>query len=420
MSPRLTPVVLLQVANLLGGVSNACVAILVPWLVLQQTGSAAAAGIVGAAAAVPGVVVSPFVGALVDRLGRRLVSMASDALSAVSVSLFPLLADRGTLTLTTIAALAVLGAAFDPAGYTARKALLPDVARASQRSLDSLNGVHEGVFAAGFVIGPVVAAAGIATVGAIDSYWITAVAFALAIVAVWGIRVSEESAESRIAAGEEHEAFWSTTLRGVRVLWEDRPLRQLTLAICVLILVYMPTEAVLMPTMFQARDEPGAYGLTLTVLAAGSMLGSFAYGWLAPRFSRHQIAVGVMLTCTVAMVPMAFLPPLPVFVTAGFLLGLGWGPMNPLLNTLVQERVPAHVQGRVYGVQNALFYAAPPTGLLLVGVATETWGVQTVYAVIGSAIALTTLLVAALPSLRQLDHGPEPAARLSAAPPPAS
>jgi MFS family permease len=406
VSTRMTPVALLEVANLLGGVANACVAILVPWLVLQQTGSAAAAGVVGAAAAVPGVVVSPFVGALVDRLGRRRVSMASDLLSAASVSLFPLLASRGTLTLTMIAALAVLGAAFDPAGYTARKALLPDVARASRMSLDSLNGLHEGVFAAGFVVGPVVAAAGIASLGTIDSFWITAIAFLLAIAAVFAIRVPEEASSTRAEAGEEDEAFWATSLRGVNVLWRDRPLRDLTLAIGVVILVYMPTEVVLLPTLFEARDEPGAYGITLTMLAAGSMVGSFAYGWLAPRFTRHHIAVGVMLTCTAAMIPMALLPPLPVFVTAGFLLGLAWGPMNPLLNTLVQARVPAHVQGRVYGVQNALFYAAPPLGLLLAGVAADEWGVQAVYAVVGGTIALTTLLVAALPTLRGLDEDP--------------
>ena len=206
-------------------------------------------------------------------------------------------------------------------------------------------------------------------------------------------------------------------MRGVKVLWDDRPLRVLTLAITVIILVYMPTEAVLLPTLFESRGEPGAFGLTLTLLAAGSMIGSFSFAWLAPRFSRHRIAVWVMLSCTVAMVPMALLPPLPVFVSAGFLLGLGWGPMNPLLNTLVQARVPAHVQGRVYGVQNALFYAAPPLGLLLAGVAADEWGVQVVYAVIGGLIALTTLLVATLPSLRGLDDDPQPAAAPALVPP---
>jgi MFS family permease len=400
---RRTPVILLQVANLLGGVANATVAVLVPWLVLETTGSAASAGIVAAIAGIPGIFVSPFVGALVDRLGRRRVSMGSDALSALSVSLFPLADRAGVLGLGMIAGLAVLGAVFDPAGYTARKALIPDVAAAGRLVVDRVNGWHEGVFAAGWVIGPALAALGISTIGAIGTFWATSAAFVLAIAAVAGIRVQEAGAIARHEAGEDHEPFWGSLLRGARVLWADRPMRVLTLAICVLALVYMPTEAVLMPVHFQAIDQPAGYGLTMTMLAAGGMVGAFSYGWLARRLTRHQIAMLVMLVTTIGIIPMAFLPPLPVFVAAGFLLGLGWGPMNPLMNTLVQTRVPPHVQGRVYGVQTALFYAAPPIGLLVAGIAVDAVGVQVVYAVIGGVLAVSALLVAALPSLRGLD-----------------
>ena len=67
MTARRAPVILLQAANLLSGVANSSVAVLVPWLVLQETGSAADAGLVAAAAGIPGIFVSPFVGALVDR-----------------------------------------------------------------------------------------------------------------------------------------------------------------------------------------------------------------------------------------------------------------------------------------------------------------------------------------------------------------
>ncbi|MEY3818140.1 MAG: Transrane secretion effector, partial [Actinomycetota bacterium] len=40
---------------------------------LDRTGSAAAAGLLGALVSLPGIVVSPFVGALIDRVGRRKV-----------------------------------------------------------------------------------------------------------------------------------------------------------------------------------------------------------------------------------------------------------------------------------------------------------------------------------------------------------
>ncbi len=402
---RGAPLALLETANLLGGTGNSTVAVVVPWLVLEH-GSPADAGIVAAAAAIPGILVVPLVGALIDRVGRRRVSVASDILSAISVALFPLAAGAGELTIPVIAAIAILGAAFDPAGYTARKSLIPDVVRAGGHSQDRVNGVHEGVFAAGWVIGPALAAVGISTVGPYGTFWAATGAFLLAALSVAAIRVTEAIHDSRSAAGEEHERFWSSSLRGLAVLRADRPLLIITAAVALLVLIYLPTEAVLLPAHFQALDQPAAYGLTLTLLAAGAMIGAFAYGWLAARMTRHRIVVTVMVVTTVAIVPMALLAPLPIFVMSGFLLGLGWGPINPLLNALVQQRVPAHVQGRVYGVQAAAFNAAAPLGMLLVGAGAEWWGVQVAYVGVGLALGLCCLVVVTLPSLRGLDRPP--------------
>ncbi len=405
------PVILLEVANLLGGLANASVSVLIPWLVLEATSSPADAGLVVAAAAVPGIFVSPFVGALIDHFGRRRLSIASDALSALSVALFPLAERLATLSLGIILALTLLGAVFDPAGYTARKTLIPDVSRAAALRVDRVNGLHEGIFAAGWVIGPVVAAAGISTIGVVSTFWVTAVVFVAAVAAVAAIRVTEESVGSRLAAGEVDEPFWPSVIRGVRVLWHDRPLFVITVAVAALGTVYLPTELVLLPVYFEGAGEPAGYGVTLTALAAGVMVGAFSYGWVSARVSKRHLVITAMATVTLAMVPMALLPALPVFAVAGFLLGLGWGPMEPMFNSLVQTRVQPHVQGRVFGIQATLFYAVPPLGLLLAGSAVEAFGVQPVYFTLVGLLAVLFVLVAPRSALWGLDGpvlaGPE-------------
>ncbi|MFM8016356.1 MAG: MFS transporter, partial [Actinomycetota bacterium] len=78
----------LQVANLSSGVANGVVMITVPWLVLERTGSPARAGLLAALVSLPGIFVSPVVGGLIDRVGRRAVSALSDLLSCLSVLLF--------------------------------------------------------------------------------------------------------------------------------------------------------------------------------------------------------------------------------------------------------------------------------------------------------------------------------------------
>jgi predicted MFS family arabinose efflux permease len=97
---------------------------------------------------------------------------------------------------------------------------------------------------------------------------------------------------------------------------------------------------------------------------------------------------------------MALLPPVPWLATAGFFLGLFWGPLNPLITTLIQQRVPADEQGRVISVQLSAFYAAPPLGMLLTGLAVERWGVGDTYLALGVALAVTALVACLSKALR--------------------
>jgi predicted MFS family arabinose efflux permease len=97
---------------------------------------------------------------------------------------------------------------------------------------------------------------------------------------------------------------------------------------------------------------------------------------------------------------MAFLPSLLLQITAGFFLGLSWGPYNPLISSLVQQRVPPHLHGQVFGVQTAVFYAAPPLGMVLAGLSVESYGVNATYAVLAGVLSITSILVLLTKSLR--------------------
>ena len=400
------PMVLLEAANLLSGLSNAIVLIAIPWLVLERTDSPIAAGVVAAVSSVLGVLVAPAVGFLIDRFGRKLISVLSDILSAVSVALIPLVALATELTFSWILVLAALGAVFDPAGYTARKTLIPDVAAASQMDIAKLNGIHEGIFAIGWTLGPALAAVFIATIGATSSFWVGFVFFVVAALCVLVMRVEDagqKARNQRLQPGES-ERFWAEAFRGVTYLWADRPLRVLTIAVMVLAAVYLPSEAVVLPVYFEAQNFPQGLGIVITALAGGSMIGAFGYGWLARRLSRYNIVRIALLGTMVSIVPLAFLLPLPIMVAAALLLGLSWGPLQPLLNSVVQSRVPDEAQGRVFGAQMALFYAGPPAAMLIVGAAVSAFGVFASYLAIAAVLVVTSVVVLLLPSIRKIDE----------------
>ena len=397
-----TPVVLLQTANLVSGVGNGAVLIIIPWLVLEQTESAAAAGLVAALSTIPAVIVVPAVGVAIDRVGRKPISVLSDIASAVSVFAFPVVGWLVGLDLAWILVLAIVGASLDPAGYTARKSLIVDAARAGGVRLEALNGVHEALFAVGWTVGPLVGAGLIATMGAEQAMWIPGGLFVIAAACIWAMRVGDAGQESRILAGSDTGAVGLT--RGLVALWSDKALRTLTIALMVLAGVYLPTESVILPVYFESLGQPKGLGLVIAGLAGGTVLGALSYGWLSKRWTHFQIIRAALIGTAISVIPMSFLPPLPLLVVFGLVLGLSWGPMEPLLNTLVQARIPAHEQGRVFSIQLTAFYVFPPMVMLATGAASEQWGVRPVYPVLAAVLVVTLMVTLSLSAIRDVDR----------------
>jgi MFS family permease len=395
-----SPAVLLQVSNFSSGLGNSIVMITIPWLILERTDSPTFAGLVAAISALPGILVSPIGGWMVDHIGRRAVSIGADLLSSLSVAAFPIVAATFGLSNPSILLIAVLGATFDPAGYTARKTLLTDVAKASDADLDHLNGLHDGIMGVAWILGPAVGAGLIASVGAVNSFWVSASLFIVAALAISFLRVGDAAKESREVAKTSGEETNSSIRIGVKTLWDDKVLRTLSVALLIIAAVYLPTEAVVLPTYFEDVDNPRGLGFVISALAAGSTVGSFGYGWISARMKRKTLIRLILLGSALSIIPMAFLPPLSVLMLSGFLLGLSWGPYNPLISSLVQQRVPAHLHGRVFGVQTAVFYAAPPLGMVLAGLSVESYGIKATYIVLAGVLSITSILVLLTKSLR--------------------
>ena len=393
---------LLQLANVVSGVSNGVVMITVPWIVLEKTGSAGRAGLLAALVSIPGIVVSPIVGGLIDRLGRRLVSVVSDVMSLVSVLLFVLVNAVGDLTYWWIVAIAILGAVFDPAGYTARKSLIPNAATASGVSVDAANGRHEGLFAIGWMVGPAIGAACIEWSGPMASFIVTAVFFAIAAVAVSNMKVNDEHGKSVAHEDDGHEPFFSSLRGGIRVIVGDRAVLGLTITFVILSGLYMPIDTVIFPAHFESIDDPSGLGLLLASLALGMVIGSFSYGRLSARFTSSQMLRTIVVVSTCSLFPMVALPSKWVFGILGLISGLSWGPFNPLWNTVVQKRVEPNLQGRVYGIQMSVLSAAPPLGQLIVGASVDGFGLQPTFLVVMIVFVVAAISISSSRTLRHL------------------
>ena len=388
----------LQVANLSSGVANGVVMITVPWLVLERTGSPARAGLLAALVSLPGIFVSPVVGGLIDRVGRRAVSALSDILSCLSVLLFVVGEVVTDLTFLWIALFAVLGAVFDPAGYTARKSLIPNAAQSSGMSVEKANGRHEGFFAIGWMIGPAAGAWFIEIGGPTLAFASTSALFLIAALAVRSMRIREHREDH----SSDHDSFFKGLRGGWSLLRSDRPLLTFTIGLTVMSGLYMPIDTVIWPTHFESIDNATGLGAVMSAVALGVVIGAFAYGRLAERVPLVILLRVIVVMSTAALLPMGFLPGTLVFALLAFATGLAWGPFNPLWNTVVQRRIDPASQGRIYGLQMSLIYAAPPVGQLLVGWGIEAIGLRGTFSIVLGLFAVTAATIASLRSLSKL------------------
>jgi MFS family permease len=102
------------------------------------------------------------------------------------------------------------------------------------------------------------------------------------------------------------------------------------------------------------------------------------------------------------MIPMSLLPDYWVMLVLGAILGFVWGPMMPLLNTLIQTMVPANVRGRVFAIEQVMWNTAPLTSFIVTGIAIDAFGVQPVYVTLGILVLSAAVVLAMAPQLRHL------------------
>lgn len=401
------PLYLILFAALTAGAGNGISLVAFPWLVLQRNGSAIEASIVAMAGTLPLLVATLIAGAAVDYLGRRRVSMISDALSALSVAAVPVIAwvfGVEAVNVAVLAGLAALGAFFDPAGMTARETMLPEAAQRAGWSLDRANSVYEANFNLAYIVGPGIGGLLIATVGGVNTMWVTSGTFVLSILAISVLRLEGSGVPQR----EHLPQVWAGIVDGLRFVWNTPVLRTLAIVDLIATGLYMPMESVLFPKYFTDRNEPAHLGWVLMALAVGGLVGALGYAVLSQYANRRTIMLVAVLTLGVAMTVIAFLPPLPVILVLSAIVGLVYGPMAPIYNYVMQTRAPAHLRGRVVGVMGSLAYAAGPLGLIVAGPLADSAGLHTTFLALSLPMLLLGLVAIGLPSLRDLDREHRP------------
>jgi MFS family permease len=138
-------------------------------------------------------------------------------------------------------------------------------------------------------------------------------------------------------------------------------------------------------------------------MAGAAVFGALFFEQIHKRVSYGNILRIGILGVAIAMIPMSQLPSLPWMIGFGILLGGAWGPLLPLLNTVIQKQIPANKRGRVFALEMAIWSGGPMISMAIVGVAADAFGVKAVYFVLGVCVLISAALVSSNKYIKQLD-----------------
>ncbi|RIV37600.1 MFS transporter [Micromonospora radicis] len=374
-------------ASAVSNLADGIVKIALPLIAVRYTDSPVLVAGVAVAFSLPWLLFALPAGALVDRLDRRRVMLAANTVRATLLGALALAValDVGAIWLLYLVALGV-GAA-ETLYDTSAQSILPQVV--SRAALPAANGrLHAVELAANQFVGPplagflVAAGAAVALAGP-AGLWAVAVAALLLVGGRFRIdRDGQTSVRADIA-------------EGLRFLWRHRLLRTLATMVGVSNFCTNAIFAVLVlyavgPGSAIGLTEPG-FGLLLTTIAAGIVLGSLAAAGIERRLGRARaLALSVVAMAAVVGVPALSTNPYvigAVFFCGGILLA-AW---NVITISLRQRITPDHLLGRVNSSYRLLAWGSMPVGALVGGLLAELFGLRAVFAVMG-VLASTLLL----------------------------
>ena len=364
--------------------------IVIPWIALEITGSASSAGLVVAITSIPGLILSPIIGSIIDKVGRKRMSVLVELLTVLTSIMIPIAMGFWEMSIPLLIAIGILRAIVSPGGSTARKALVPDVAAAGKMTLDRANSIHEGLFATGFAIGPALATLLIATIGSSNTFFVVAAFGILSAGFATLIRVHEQHEENDET---EKEPFAKYALQGFKVLGQNPGVMVMMAAVMTLAIIYLPTEMVVLPAYYNLLGDPEGLGLAISVGAAASIVGALGFEQIHKRLSFANILRVGILGIGLSMMPMSQLPSQFWMVFFFGVLGLAWGPLLPLLNTVIQTKIPANKRGRVFALEMTIWQAGPLLTMVAVGTAVDGFGVGPVYTLLAAGVVTAGILV---------------------------
>ncbi len=374
-----------------------------PWLVLQLTGNPLALGLVLALQGIPRALFMLFGGAITDRFSPRLIMLASDIVRFVLVALMASVVFTGIVQMWMLYAFSLgfgLVAGFAvPAGNS----IVPMLVK--EKDLQAGNSIIMGVGQLVGFVGPMVAGILIGNfseslLGIGLAFGIDAVTFAVSTITLWLMRGGGKSSSATDAS--DKESIWAAIMAGLKLVWDDQPLRLIFLVIAAVNFLFVGPILVGVPVLANQRLAEGAvaFGLLMSGFAGGNLGGFLLAGALRRPTGQvmHLVLIALLAAFGIALGAMGFINLTWIDFGLMLLLGLGNGYITIILFTWIQTRTPKTMLGRIMSLLLLSSAGLVPVSQAISG-AVGAWNLTLLFVAAGVLIVVMTSWTAWQPAL---------------------
>ena len=358
------------------------------WLMATLTSKAIWLGMANLAAGLPMLLLTMVGGAAADRFDKRKILLITQFVQIGIACGIGFLVLKGQIEIWQILAFAVVLGISNSFEMPTQSALIPELVGRSE--IQNGISIDRSVFHGSRVLGPTIGGYLIDWLGTASAFFVNALSFIALIIAIWSLPPRPKG------TAEEEEKRTSGIKDGFRFVFNDTPSLAMIILIATQSLCIFPIITVMMPLYVRLVLHHGADGLgtLMGASAIGSLVGSiFLIG--LPRDKRVPLMMVNAVAISMVIVGLSFGP--GFYVVMGLLIvnSLGLATNFGLCSTIVQERAPDYLRGRVSAVFMLSFVGLMPLAGLGVTSLSDFIGMRTALAIAAIVYGAITLFVLA-------------------------
>ena len=356
------------------------------WVMSTLTNKAILLGMVNFAAGIPTLALTMIGGSVADRFDKRKILIVAQVVQIVLAMILGWLVMGGQIQIWHVMVMAALLGICIAFEMPAINALVPELVKRDE--IATAIALDRSVFHGSRLVGPSIAGWMVSQWGAATAFFANAISFIALIIALLSIPPRKEGTK------EEEEQRRSAIMDGFRYVKSDRIMISMIALIALTTIFVFPVISVMLPLYVRnvLQLGPAEMGWLMAVSGTGALAGALGLLSIAP-VNRFRFMTGNAIAVAAALFSMAQSRSFWLTAISMGLLAIGLSMNFGLANTIVQERAPGPLRGRISAVFGLSFFGLMPiAGLVIPGVS-DLIGMRTALGVASVAFGIGAFLV---------------------------